>query len=95
MAGQTNSDWDNHKLLILKTIKTLEDDYKALENIFVSFRLSSQEEFYKFSVEVDRKLKIMSDDILKLQVKMLIITSLSTVVITCVAQAIIKFIITK
>jgi hypothetical protein len=85
-----NDDWDNHKLLILKTIANLENDYKGLENVFMTFRLQSQEEFHKFSSEIDRKLKLLSDDIVKLQVKVLLISSFSTIVITCVVQAIIK-----
>jgi len=94
MVDKNNNDWENHKLLIMKTIDALENDYKSLEHVFMAFRLSSQEEFHKFSTEIDKKLKIMSDDIVKLQVKMLLISSGLTLFITCIAQAIIKILIT-
>jgi len=89
------NDWDNHKLLIMKTLSNLENDYKNLENNLLAFKLYSQDEFHKFSTEVDKKLKVLSEDIIRLQIKVLMVSSISTIVLTCIVQAIIKYIITK
>jgi len=84
------NDWDNHKLLIMKTLSNLENDYKKIDEELLSFKLQSSDEFHKFSTDIDKKLKVLSEDIIRLQIKVLMVSSFTTIVITCVVQAIIK-----
>lgn len=84
------NDWDNHKLLIMKTLSNLENDYKKIDDDLLSFKLQSSDEFHKFSTEIDKKLKVLSEDIIRLQIKVLMVSSFTTIVITCIVQAIIK-----
>lgn len=84
------NDWDNHKLLIMKTLSNLENDYKKIDEDLLSFKLQSSDEFHKFSTDIDKKLKVLSEDIIRLQIKVLMVSSFTTIVITCVVQAIIK-----
>lgn len=84
------NDWDNHKLLIMKTLSNLENDYKKIDDDLLCYKLQSADEFHKFSTEIDKKLKVLSEDIIKLQIKVLMISSGLTIFITCVVQAIIK-----
>jgi len=82
-------------LSYIRKLSSVNVTYKNLENNLLAFKLYSQDEFHKFSTEVDKKLKVLSEDIIRLQIKVLMVSSISTIVLTCIVQAIIKYIITK
>ena len=84
------NDWDNHKLLIMKTLSNLEGDYKKIEDDLLCFKIQSSDEFHRFSTEIEKKLKVLSEDIIRLQIKVLMASAFTTIVVTCVVQAIIK-----
>lgn len=87
------NDWDNHKLLIMKTLSNLEGDYKKIDDDLLCFKIQSSDEFHRFSTEIEKKLKVLSEDIIRLQIKVLMASAFTTIVITCVVQAIIKHLI--
>jgi hypothetical protein len=74
----------------MKTLSNLEADYKKLDDDLLCFKIQSTDEFHRFSTEIENKLKNLSEDIIRLQIKVLMASTFSTIVITCIVQAIIK-----